>query len=73
MKGSENQLLTFLEGANNQYIIPVYQRNYDWKKKHCQQLYEDLKKTIQENKESHFLGVSFPSLFQKEVKLITTL
>jgi len=56
MKGSENQLLTFLEGANNQYIIPVYQRKYDWKKKHCQQLYEDLKKTIQENKESHFFG-----------------
>ena len=31
MKGSEAKLLGFMEGANNRYIIPVYQRKYDWK------------------------------------------
>lgn len=56
MKGSEAQLLGFLEGANNRYIIPVYQRNYDWKISHCRQLYEDLKKTVLKNKECHFFG-----------------
>ena len=29
MKGSEAQLLGFMEGANNRYIIPVYQRKYN--------------------------------------------
>lgn len=29
MKGSEAQLLGFLEGSNNRYVIPVYQRKYD--------------------------------------------
>ena len=29
MKGSEAKLLGFMEGANNRYVIPVYQRKYD--------------------------------------------
>ena len=33
-----------MEGANNRYVIPVYQRKYDWKIENCRQLYEDLKK-----------------------------
>lgn len=43
MKGSEAQLLGFMEGTNNRYVIPVYQRKYDWKIENCRQLYEDLK------------------------------
>ena len=39
MKGSEAILLGFMEGANNRYVIPVYQRKYDWKIDNCQQLY----------------------------------
>lgn len=31
-------------------IIPVYQRNYDWTKKQCSQLYEDLLTNIEENR-----------------------
>lgn len=56
MKGSEAQLLGFMEGANNRYIIPVYQRNYSWKRNQCRQLYEDLKKTVLENRSNHFFG-----------------
>lgn len=37
MKGSEAQLLGFMEGANNRYVIPVYQRKYDWKIENCRQ------------------------------------
>lgn len=47
MKGSEAQLLGFMEGANNRYVIPVYQRKYDWKIENCRQLYEDLKKGLE--------------------------
>ena len=46
MKGSEAKLLGFMEGANNRYVIPVYQRKYDWKIENCSKLYEDLKKII---------------------------
>lgn len=30
MKGSASHLLEFLEGSRKRFIIPVYQRNYDW-------------------------------------------
>ena len=56
MKGSEAQLLGFMEGANNRYVIPVYQRKYDWKIDNCRQLYEDLKKVSSDGRSSHFFG-----------------
>lgn len=38
MKGSEAKLLVYMEGAKKRFIIPVYQRNYDWKTENCKQL-----------------------------------
>ena len=56
MKGSETRLLGFMEGADKRYIIPVYQRKYDWKTENCNRLYEDLKKIIRNKRSSHFFG-----------------
>lgn len=56
MKGSEAQLLRFMENANNRYVIPVYQRKYSWKLDNCQQLYEDLKNIILHGRANHFFG-----------------
>lgn len=56
MKGSEAKLLEFMEGAAKRFVIPVYQRKYDWKYDNCRQLYYDLKKIIQDNRNSHFFG-----------------
>ena len=56
MKGSEAKLIDYLEGAGKRYVIPVYQRKYDWKEDNCRQLYEDLKKIIRDNRDSHFFG-----------------
>ena len=56
MRGSGIRLLNFMEGADKRFIIPVYQRNYDWKRENCEQLYDDLKKVVRENRPSHFFG-----------------
>lgn len=56
MKGSEAKMLGFMEGADKRYVIPVYQRKYDWKLDNCRQLYEDLRKIIIDNRPSHFFG-----------------
>lgn len=29
MKGDGIQLYSYMEGSNNRYVIPVYQRRYD--------------------------------------------
>lgn len=56
MKGSASHLLEFLEGSKKRFIIPVYQRNYDWKIENCKQLYDDLVQVIRQDKQSHFFG-----------------
>ena len=56
MKGSEAKMIGFMEGADKRFVIPVYQRKYDWKTDNCLQLYEDLKKIIRDNRSSHFFG-----------------
>ena len=56
MNGSAQPLVKFLDGAGKRFIIPVYQRNYDWKIDNCKQLLDDLIRVIQENRESHFFG-----------------
>lgn len=56
MKGQDKFLTEFIDGSRNRFIIPVYQRNYDWKKDNCIQLYNDLIKTAKYSKPSHFFG-----------------
>lgn len=56
MKGSETKLLEYMEGAKKRFVIPVYQRNYDWKTENCKQLYDDLVKVVRNHRKSHFFG-----------------
>ena len=56
MNGNAQKLIKYLDGASKRFIIPVYQRNYDWKMEHCKQLYDDLVKVIRQNRKSHFFG-----------------
>lgn len=56
MKGEERYLLNLLEGTKTRFVIPVYQRNYDWKIENCKQLFDDLEDVISEGVESHFFG-----------------
>ncbi len=50
MKGSESRLIEYMEGSKKRFIIPVYQRNYDWRAENCKQLYDDLVKVIKSNR-----------------------
>jgi uncharacterized protein with ParB-like and HNH nuclease domain/predicted transport protein len=41
MKASATPFLPFLHKAT-QFVVPIYQRNYSWDEKQCQQLWEDI-------------------------------
>ena len=56
MKGSEAKLVSYMQGADKRFIIPVYQRNYDWRIENCKQLYDDLIAIIRKGRSSHFFG-----------------
>lgn len=56
MKGSETKLVSYMQGSDKRFVIPVYQRNYDWKIENCKQLYDDLVKVIRRGRKSHFFG-----------------
>ncbi|WQS46295.1 DUF262 and DUF1524 domain-containing protein [Helicobacter pylori] len=58
MKAGEATLLGFFEeNQNNQFVIPIYQRLYSWKKEQCEQLWNDIIKIGGNDKmNGHFIG-----------------
>lgn len=56
MKGENKSIIQLLDGSEKRYTIPVYQRNYSWKKQNCEQLLNDLISVINNNRNSHFFG-----------------
>lgn len=52
MQATKFDLIRFLDG-DLKFIIPVYQRRYDWRKEQCQQLCDDLQKLMQDTDRSH--------------------
>lgn len=57
MKANEQNLMMFLSLPNTRFVIPVYQRNYDWKKEQCKQLLDDILECGRNDQISaHFLG-----------------
>lgn len=56
MKGDAQPLIKFFDGSDKRFIIPLYQRNYDWKIDNCEQLFQDLIKLHKSKRKSHFFG-----------------
>ncbi|GAA7073534.1 DUF262 and DUF1524 domain-containing protein [Helicobacter pylori] len=58
MKAKATTLLEFFEESqNNQFVIPIYQRLYSWKKEQCKQLWDDIIKIGGNDKmNGHFIG-----------------
>lgn len=70
MKGEAKKLIEFLDGSDKRFVIPVYQRNYDWRIDNCKQLFNDLINLIQSNKKTHFFGSIVSSRHLNDVIII---
>jgi len=56
MKATEAALLPFLK-KSPQFMIPIYQRTYSWKRKECRQLWDDILRTGRNDEiPAHFIG-----------------
>jgi hypothetical protein len=58
MKANELQINNFLQAPNVQFVIPVYQRNYDWTNTECKELLNDIISVETEDRGTHFIGNS---------------
>ncbi|MGL2488836.1 GmrSD restriction endonuclease domain-containing protein [Helicobacter pylori] len=58
MEAKATTLLRFFEeNQSNQFVIPIYQRLYSWKKEQCEQLWDDIIKIGGNDKmNGHFIG-----------------
>ncbi|MBM0604401.1 DUF262 and DUF1524 domain-containing protein [Helicobacter pylori] len=55
--GATTLLRFFKENQTNQFVIPIYQRLYSWKKEQCEQLWDDIIKIGGNDKmNGHFIG-----------------
>ena len=56
MKANELQINNFLQTPTVQFVIPVYQRNYDWTTHQCGELLRDIISVEKDNRGTHFIG-----------------
>ena len=57
MKANENSIISFLKEQDTKFVIPVYQRNYEWTEHQCKQLLEDIYRVAMNDKiVAHFIG-----------------
>lgn len=56
MKANELPIIEFLQKSDVQFVIPVYQRNYDWTATECKELLNDIVSVETENRGTHFIG-----------------
>lgn len=69
MEAKHSSIASFLSAAKTQFIIPVYQRPYDWRKEQCRQLLADVLAVGGSNEaHSHFVG----SIVYMRTSLVTS-
>lgn len=52
----KTNILKFLKGGDLVFIIPPFQRNYEWGKTQCEELFDDIKSISDDRKKTHYLG-----------------
>jgi len=55
MKANDTQITVFLEGRK-QFLVPLFQRTYSWKRRHVARLWEDIENTQDRDEPGHFFG-----------------
>ncbi len=55
MKATETTILKFIGGEDKVFIIPPFQRNYEWSTEQCEELFEDILNAAK-SKKNHYLG-----------------
>jgi len=55
MQAHNSTIEEFLSTPRTIFVVPVYQRNYDWLDNNCEQLFSDLVESVRKNRE-HFVG-----------------
>ena len=55
MRAQETKILNFIEGNNKVFIIPPFQRNYSWSNSQCEELFDDIIRAIEKDK-NHYIG-----------------
>jgi len=55
MQAHNNNIEEFLGAPKTVFVVPVYQRNYDWQNENCKQLFHDIIGIVESGQE-HFLG-----------------
>lgn len=73
MRANHDFIISFLESRRESFIIPVYQRNYDWKQKNCEKLFNDLSNIYEKQLDAYFIGsiVTYPNPKQSEDSRLT--
>ena len=56
MKATELPIINFLQAPDVQFVIPVYQRNYDWTNNECKELLNDIIVVESTDRGTHFIG-----------------
>lgn len=56
MIAKQLQINDFLQTPNVQFVIPIYQRNYDWGNSECKRLLNDIVSVGTKNEGTHFIG-----------------
>ena len=63
MEAFKRNFLEFIGLSSDCFVIPVYQRNYDWKKDNCRKLFDDIENIATKKLRTYFMGsiVTFES------------
>lgn len=56
MQAKETSLLQLMNTPNKQFVIPIYQRAYSWKREQCVRLWQDVLSAAQGLEQTHFFG-----------------
>ena len=56
MKANELPIINFLQAPNVQFLMPVYQRNYDWTYSECNELLNDIIAVETADTGTHFIS-----------------